>query len=67
MNILDTWASKGKSGGIGVRNYWPRSFYSTIGEINQYRVYHAKNKLKHGQNRGGKNVKKGFEKKDKEQ
>lgn len=67
MTILDTWASKGKSGGIGLRNYWARSFYRTIAEINPSRFYQAKKKVKDGLNRGVETVKKGFEKKDKEQ
>lgn len=66
MSILDSWASKGKSGGIGLRNYWARSFYRTIAEINPSRFYQAKKKVKDGLNKGVEAVKSGFEKKDKE-
>lgn len=66
MSILDTWASKGKSGGIGLCNYWARSFYRTIAEINPSKFYQAKKKVKDGLNKGVEAVKSGFEKKDKE-
>ena len=66
MTILDSWASKGKSGGIGLRNYWARSFYRTIAEINPSKFYQAKKKVKAGLNKGVEAVKSGFEKKDKE-
>ena len=66
MSILDSWALKGKSGGIGLRNYWARSFYRTIAEINPSRFYQAKKKVKDGLNKGVEAVKSGFEKKDKE-
>ena len=66
MSILDTWASKGKSGGIVLCNYWARSFYRTIAEINPSKFYQAKKKVKAGLNKGVDAVKSGFEKKDKE-
>ncbi|MGM9790584.1 MAG: hypothetical protein ACI3Y9_09840 [Candidatus Cryptobacteroides sp.] len=66
MSILDTWASKGKSGGIGLCNYWARSFYRTIAEINPSKFYQAKKKVKDGLNKGVETIRSGFEKKDKE-
>ncbi|MCI1640894.1 MAG: hypothetical protein LKI42_06455 [Bacteroidales bacterium] len=32
--ILKYWEKRGASGGIGLRNYWARSFYRTIKSIN---------------------------------
>lgn len=64
MTILDTWASKGKSGGIGLCNYWARSFYRTIAEINPSKFYQAKKKVKEGVNKGVDAVKREFEKKE---
>ena len=66
LSILDTWASKGKSGGIGLCNNWARSFYRTIAEINPSKFYQAKKKVKDGLNKGVETIRSGFEKKDKE-
>lgn len=48
MTVIDTWAFKGKSGGLGLCNYWARSFYRTIAEINPTKFYQSKKKIKEG-------------------
>ena len=57
MNIIDIMPFKGKSGGIGLRNYWARSFYRTIAEINPSKFYSSKKKIKEGVTEGFQAVK----------
>ena len=57
MEVLDVLPLKGKSGGIGLRNYWARSFFRTIAEINPTRFYQAKKKVKEGVTEGAAAVK----------
>ena len=46
MDIIDIWPFKGASGGMGLRNYWARSFYRTIAEINPSSFYQSAKKIK---------------------
>lgn len=46
MDVLSVMPFQGKSGGIGLRNYWARSFYRTIFEINPTKFYQSKKKIK---------------------
>lgn len=46
MDVLSVMPYQGKSGGIGLRNYWARSFYRTIFEINPTKFYQSKKKIK---------------------
>ena len=57
MNIIDIMPFKGKSGGMGLRNYWARSFYRTIAEINPSKFYSSKKKIKEGVTEGFQAVK----------
>ena len=57
MNIIDVLPFKGKSGGIGLRHYWARSFYRTIAEINPSKFYSSKKKIKEGVTEGFQAVK----------
>ncbi|MGM9738271.1 MAG: hypothetical protein ACI3ZT_07675 [Candidatus Cryptobacteroides sp.] len=60
MEVLDVWPLKGKSGGMGLRNYWARAFYRTIAEINPTKFYQAKKKVKEGISDGAQAVKEKF-------
>ena len=57
MEVIDCMAFKGKSGGIGLRNYWARAFYRTIAEINPSKFYSSKKKIKEGFTEGFQAVK----------
>ncbi len=57
MGIIDIMPFKGKSGGMGLRNYWARSFYRTIAEINPSKFYSSKKKIKEGVTEGFQAVK----------
>ncbi len=57
LKVLDCQPFKGQSGGVGLRNYWARSFYRTIAEVNPSKFYQAKKKVKEGVTEGYKAVK----------
>ncbi len=57
LEVLDCKPFKGQSGGMGLRNYWARAFYRTIGEVNPSKFYQAKKKIKEGVTEGYQAVK----------